>query len=109
MSIDTALSDLMNSTVVVSGLSSVSTDGYGVPVYGSGSTYSARVSHKQELVKNLEGIEEMARAVAWVAATSTFSPYGRITVDGSTLGPVLAVEALDDEAGVLHHVKVWFG
>jgi hypothetical protein len=98
---------LMNDTVRVYALSSV--DGYGNPTYAAaGSTYEARYVRKQELVRTFEGIEELAQAKIYIASTSTFSPHSRVTVNGSTLGPLMALQAFPDESGV-HHLVGFLG
>ena len=109
MSYSTEFDSMLNDTVVVKDLNSFSTDGYMTPVFStSASTFKARVVRKQELVRTFAGTEELAVTVAWVASTSTFEPTAQITVNGSTLGPVMAAAAFPDEDGV-HHQKLWWG
>ena len=108
MSFDSNFLTLMPSTAKVQELASLSTDGYGVPVYGSTLTFRCHVMQKPTMVKTIDGTEELAHTVVWMNSTSTFSPYAKITVNGSTVGPVLAVQHHYDEDG-LHHTKVAFG
>jgi hypothetical protein len=108
MAWDAAFEDLMPDGASVKSLTSISTDGYGTPVYGTASTYKARFLRKQTLVRTFAGTEELARSVVWIASTSTFAPDVEITVSGSTLGPLMSLEAVPDEDGV-HHVKAFFG
>jgi len=107
-----ALSGLMADTVRVTPLSGLSTDGYGTPTYGTASTYTARISREQKLVRTLEGTEETATAQVWVKSTSTFDPATRFELPTSTGGwtaePLMAVEAYPDEDGVAF-VKLYFG
>lgn len=108
MSWSTAFEEFLTDTLVVKGLSSFSTDGYMTPTFGTGTTYKARFVIKQQLVRTLQGTEDLANSVAWVNSTSTFSPQDQYTVNGSTVGPLMAVEQYPDEDGK-HHVKLMFG
>lgn len=108
MSFSTEFEALMVDSLVVSGLASVS-DMYGTAGFSTaGTTYKARYVIKQELVRTLEGTEELSRAMAWVNSTSTFSPWDKYTINGSTVGPLMAVNAYPDEDGT-HHVRLAFG
>jgi hypothetical protein len=110
MSWDTAFDALMNDTVVVASLDSFSTDGYGTPVWGTATTYTARVVREQTMVRTFEGTEELATVTAWLKSTATFGPTARYTFPTSTGAALtlLAVDAYPDEDGV-HHVKLRFG
>lgn len=109
MSWSTEFEALMPDSIVVSGLASISTDGYGTAVFAaSGSTYKARVTHKQQLVRTFLGTEELAKTIVWIASTSTFSPDSQLTISGSTVGPLMSLEAVSDEDGI-HHLKAFFG
>lgn len=108
MSYSTDFDELLGDTVVVSALSSFSTDGYMVATYAAGSTYLGRHVRKTELVRTFEGTEALSRSQVWVASTSTFAPSSKVTVAGSTVGPIMSIEAYPDEDGV-HHLKVFFG
>jgi len=108
MSFSTALLALMPSTMVVYGLSSWSTDGYGEPVFStSGTSYRCHVMNKQTMVRTLQGDEQVSDMQVWVRTTATFDPTSKLTVSGSTVGPILALEHHYDEDG-LHHTKVFF-
>lgn len=106
MSFSTQFHALMPSTFVVTTLSGVSTDGYGTPVYSGASTWRGRMTRKPVLVKTLQGTEEVSSAQIWLASTSTFEASAKITLGGSTVGPVMRVDHLYDEDG-LHHSKVF--
>lgn len=108
MSWSTEFHELMPSTATVKGLASLSTDGYGTPVFSTGTSYKARITYKQQLVRTFLGTEDLARAVVWIASTSTFASDVQITVDGSTIGPLMSLETFYDEDGV-HHSKAFFG
>lgn len=108
MAWSTELDGLMPHTITVAGLASFSTDGYATEVYGSASTYTARVAGKQTLVKSFRGIDELAKTVAWVKTTSTFAPSDQFTLPDGSTPELLAVEAYPDEDGH-HHVKLMFG
>jgi len=108
MSFDSNFLALMPSTVLVQDLASLSTDGYGVPTYTTGTSYRGHVMQKPTMVKTIDGTEELAQTAVWINSTSTFSPYAKISVAGSTVGPLLAVQHHYDEDG-LHHSKAMFG
>ena len=109
MAWSTEYEELMPSTAVIKTLTSVSTDGYGTPVYSAGTSHKARIVHKNTLVRTFAGTEELARTVVWIASTSTYAVEDtQITVGGSTLGPLMSLEAYTDEDGV-HHNKAFFG
>lgn len=107
---DAALLDLMPSTLTVTRLSGVSTDGYGIPTYSTSAlSRRCRVTEKQTLVRTIEGTQEIAKTVVWCRSTSTFSPSDKITLPDGTVPPLLAVEEYRDESGSLHHHKLFFG
>ena len=99
--------DMMPSTMTVATLSGLSTDGYGVATYTTGSSYRCRVVQKQQLVRSFSGVEEMSRTTAWVASTSTFPPSAQFTLPDGSTPELLATEAYPDEDGV-HHVRLMF-
>ena len=110
MSWSTDLVDLMPDTLLVRPFVSVSTDGYGRPVYSTTQTsVKARVVRKNTLVRTFEGTEELASWVAWCLTTSTFDPSSKVSLSPSTvaIGPIMAVEQYSDENG-RDHVKLFW-
>lgn len=108
---ESAFTDLMRDKVIVAGLASYSTDGYGRPVWGTATTYTARVVREQRLVRTFEGTEELSTVTAWLNTTSTFGPLATYTLPsatGDTRLNLMAVDAYPDENGP-HHVKLRFG
>jgi len=109
MAWSTEFEELMPDGVTISALSGLSTDGYGTEVYGTGSTYQARIVRKQHPVRTLEGVEDTATTMVWVNSTTTFAPTSRFALsDGSTPENLMALEAYPDQDG-LHHVRLSFG
>ena len=109
MSFSTSFARLMTSTANIASVSGVSTDGYLIPTYATATTHTCRITYKNELVKTFAGTEEMSRAVAWIASTgSVLNASDKITIDGSTVGPLLSAESYSDADGQ-HHVKAIFG
>ena len=108
MAWSTEFEALLPDGVSIKPLASVSTDGYGTAVYGTASTFKARYKREQKLVRTFSGTEELSSATIWVASTTTFAPSIELTVNGSTLGPLMSMEAVPDEDGV-HHVKMFLG
>ena len=110
MAWDTEFETLMVDTVEVTPFKSYSTDGYGSPVWGTATTYQARVVREQKLVRTFEGTEELATITAWLKSTSTFGPLARYRLPSSTgagLLNLMAVDAYPDQDGP-HHVRLRF-
>lgn len=110
MALDAAFLTVMPSTVKVRRVTGVGTDGYGDPSY-SATTLSlrCRITEKQTLVRTQDGSQEIAKTVLWIRSTSSFGPSDRFQLPDGTLPPVLAVEEYRDQAGALHHHKVFMG
>lgn len=102
----------MADTLVVTQWTALSTDGYATPVIstGGGTTYKCRAVRENTLVKDFFGNEAAARTHAWVASTSTanFDQSAQYKLNGSTLGPVLSIEAYPDQDGI-HHLEMFWG
>ena len=108
MSYDSEFDSLLSDGVSTRTLASVSTDGYGTAVMATGSTFKGRYVRKQQLVRTFAGTEELSTSQLWVASTSTFAASIEFVVNGSTIGPLMSLEAYPDEDGV-HHSKAFFG
>ena len=108
MAFDAHLAALMPDSVTVSQMTAVSTDGYLTPVYGTASTYTARVVRRDTLVTSVDGTQEVARYTVWIRSTSTFEPHSKFVFSGTTFGEPLTLEAFPDTDGI-HHVKASFG
>lgn len=109
MSFDNKLTALMTSTMTVRTLTGVFSSGYFQPTYSTAvKTWRCRAVRTQELVKTVAGTEEVATTVAWIKSTSTFSASDKVTISGSTIGPLLRVDHFSDEDGH-HHSKAWWG
>lgn len=102
------LAALFGEGITVGSLSGLSTDGYAIPTYASGSTYAARIVREQTQVRSFEGIDTLATTTVWVLSTSTFGPVDQITMPDSSTPTLLAVESPSDENGVTHS-KLFFG
>lgn len=97
--------DLMPATVTVQPFVSRNADG--VPTFSPAVAYRARVSNKQQLVRDMAGDMVVARGVAWLATTDALTVYDRYTLaDGST-PKILSVDSTPDEKGTLF-IKVYF-
>jgi len=104
-----ALLGLMPDTLTHAAWSGMSTDGYATTTYSTATTtYSCRVGTEQRLVRNFDGIEELATTTVWVASTSTFSALDQFTLPDATTPGLLSVETYRDENGVTHS-KLGFG
>jgi hypothetical protein len=110
MPFDPAFLTVMPSTLKVRRVSGVGTDGYGQPTFSATTMkLRCRVTEKQTLVRTAEGTMEVARTVCWVRSTSSFGPSDSFELPDGSTPPPLAVEEYRDEAGTLHHQKVYFG
>lgn len=108
MSWSTQFEALMPDTVTVATLLGLSSDGYGTETFStSPTTFKARVVREQKLVRTLQGTEEMADTVVYIASTSTFAASSLITLPGGLTPPLLALEAFPDEDGI-HHLRAAF-
>jgi len=108
VSYDSEFDSLLSDGVSTRTLASVSTDGYGTAVMATGSTFKGRHVRKQQLVRTFAGTEELSTSQLWIASTSTFAASIEFVVNGSTIGPLMSLEAYPDEDGV-HHSKAFFG
>jgi hypothetical protein len=93
---DSAFLTIMTSTLTVTRLTGVSTDGYGRPAYST-------------LVRTFDGTQELARTVCWVRSTSSFSPSDKITLPDGSTPPLLSLDEYKDENGLPHHHTLYFG
>ena len=109
MAFTTPLLPLMPDTLTHAAWTGMSTDGYATTTYSTDTTsYRCRVGTEQRLVRNFDGIEELATTTCWVASTSTFSALDQFTLPDSTTPGLLSVETYRDENGVTHS-KLGFG
>lgn len=108
MAFDTDFLQLMTQSIVV--YDHVSHDGYGEPTYStSGTTYSAHISEKPELVRNQFGQEVVSTHTAWLASTTTaLKATSKYVFPDGTEPNLVSLQRLYDEDGIHHH-KVVFG
>jgi hypothetical protein len=107
---DSAFLTIMTSTLTVTRLTGVSTDGYGRPAYSTSALKRrCRVTEKQTLVRTFDGTQELARTVCWVRSTSSFSPSDKITLPDGSTPPLLSLDEYKDENGLPHHHTLYFG
>lgn len=110
--IDTALLDLMQSTVSWTTAGTLSS--YGVPTWSTAAhTMRARIVDKGHGVNARDRLVTEQRGQLWCAhvTASTFVPtlYDRVTLPDGTSPPLQAVTAYPDETGNVHHFHVEFG
>ena len=80
---------------------------YGAPSFGSSTTYRAYVEPGSFIVKNPQGVEEVASAVVYVLSSSAaVTVQGRITLPDSRIPKMIRVDTLNDEEGQ-HHQEVY--
>ena len=109
MGIAKKLLRLMPDTITHAAWVGMSTDGYATTEYSTDTTdYRCRIGTEQRLVRNFDGIEELATTTVWVASTSTFSALDQFTLPDATSPGLLSVETYRDRNGV-DHSKLGFG
>lgn len=107
MSFEDDFLDLMPHSVVVNAYASI--NGYGSPTYSTvGSTYTARVTYKQKMVRSFDGTEKVSMANAVLNCTGTINPDDKITLPDGTVRPIVNINTISDTGGQ-HHVSVFFG
>lgn len=97
--------DLMPAVVTVQSFISRNADG--APQYGSPVSYRARVSNKNQLIRDASGEQVVARGVAWLATVDPLTVYDSYTLPDGTTPKILAVDQTPDEKGPLF-TKVYF-
>jgi hypothetical protein len=100
--------DLMPDTVTYRAVTS--RDNYGLPSYGSASSYRARVVYKTLRTTSMSsGQEVLAAGEVWLAGTPSPPDIDdKITLPDGSTPKILNFERFTDEAGV-HHTKILFG
>lgn len=97
--------DMMGETIIHTPLST--RDDYGKPTFGSGNSFSARVSRKKVKIRDAQGEEIDADGTVWVLGTPNILVKDKIELPDTTKPVIIAVERPSDESGV-HHTKVYF-
>ncbi|HXH11159.1 MAG TPA: hypothetical protein VNP04_15530 [Alphaproteobacteria bacterium] len=101
---EAALQALLQQTVTI--FQRVGTDGYGQPLYDSGTPVKARVAGDHRLVRTATGQEVVSSRAVWVDGRVTVTAEAAIGLpDGQRL-PILAVETFPDASGKPHHHKL---
>lgn len=107
MAIDPNLLSLMIESVTLQPYTGQ--DAYGVPTYGTGVSYAARVSLKNELVRAHDGREIASRGKVYVAMDTVPDVRSKLTLPSGyqpTQPPILDVQPEQDELGLNHVVLV---
>ena len=107
MSLEKDFLDLAPHTVTIAPLSTVSL--YGVPTFGTGSSYAALVVDKSKMVVGTDGREVVATQVAYVLSSSaTVNESDQITMPDGSTPRIVKVDTYSDDQGQ-HNVVVWCG
>lgn len=107
MSMDSELLELMPSTVTVADLSSV--DAYGEAVFGTATSYRARIEPKPTLIRNFQGEEVVASATIYLACTTAVSATAEVTLPDGSTPPLQQVAHHYETDGTIHHVVLYVG
>lgn len=106
MAASTEWSDLIWQTVTVSTRSGHSQ--YGVPSFGSASTYDAQWEPMPEEVRDQQGNVVEAQGTLIIMTTADISPQAKITLPDGSSPPVLSVARVPGATGT-HHVEAVLG
>ncbi len=98
--------DMLNQTIILAEMAS--RDAYGKPNYGTPVSYKARVTYKQDLLRDAAGREVLSKGFVWIQGAPTVSPEDQLTLPDNTTPPIVTTEIYYDEVGA-HHTKVYFG
>lgn len=115
MTLDPELRALLAQTVTVKPW--VSDSVYGAAVYGTATTYEARVEAMNKLIKDFKGRDTIAttRVYVGLSAAGTALNLGAqaarasITLPDGTSPSILSVESLPDETGMAYTTVVYCG
>jgi len=107
MSFDPAFLEFMPHTIVVYPLTGF--DEYAEASFSaSGSTYSAMVEEKPDVIRSAFGDEIVSSHVAYVASTSRIDLSSRVVLPDGTEPPLVRSDVFSDEDG-FHHNILFFG
>lgn len=84
-------------------------DAYGKPTYGAAQTYPAREEFRIRKILDQAGQERISRAKVFFDRNVSIGLRDQVTLSDGTVPPILAVYAVRDTAGALHHSEVFFG
>jgi hypothetical protein len=98
--------DMLNQSVTLTEMAS--RDAYGMPSYGTPASYESRITYKDQLVRDKNGQEVVAKGFVWIQGTPTITPEYQLTLPDNSTPPILTTETYYDDKGA-HHVKVYFG
>ncbi len=108
MAFESDFLELMPHSVVVYPVSSINIHGEEV-FSASGSTYSALVEERPQMIRTAFGEEAIATAVAYVASTSRIPITSRVVLPDGSEPAIMRSDVFSDEDGTAHHVALFFG
>lgn len=88
----------------------VNRDPYGAPIYGSGTTFDARLVCRDgptRDARDARGGEAVSAAELWIAGIPAIGPEDQVELSDGSKPPIASIERFPDEAGP-SHVKVLF-
>ena len=97
MTIETAFSSMMPSTVTLSSVSA--TDAYGKRTFASGSSIQCRIQRTAHLVNTEDGKQIPAEGKVYCYGVVTATVNDKLVMPDATVVPVLTVETRNDEVG----------
>lgn len=109
MALESDFLAMSTQTVTFEPLSTV--NAYGAPSFSTSSstTYRAYIEPGSFIVKNLQGVEEVASAMVYVLSSSaTCTVQGRLTLPDGRVPKMIRVDTLNDDEGQ-HHQEIAVG
>lgn len=108
MAFESDFLELMPHTITVYPLTSANQ--YSEAVYStSGTSYSALVEERPQLIRTAFGEESVATAVAYVASTERIPITSRVVLPDGSEPAIMRSDVFADEDGTAHHVALFFG
>lgn len=97
MTIETAFSSMMPSSVTITSVSA--TDAYGKRTFSGATTVQCRIQKSKRLINSADGkqIPEEGRVYCYGTASATVND--RLTLPDGSIVPILSVETRNDESG----------
>ncbi len=110
--LDYELRKIMRQTVYEDPIVSRTTAGYAVASYSTDLrvTHShCRIEEAQQMVRCLDGTEQVAKTMVYVGSTATLATSSRFTLPDGTAPQLLSLASYPDENGVTYYSVLYFG
>ena len=82
-------------------------DEFGKPTFNAATAYKARVIYKNDLVRDSQGREIVAKGTCWIKGHPDLFNGAQVALPDGTSPDIISVERLTDEDGETH-TKLYF-